>query len=285
MTIAEMLKEGAAFLDERGSPSARLDAEVLLAYVLGVRRVDLYAHPARPLTAGEEATCRALLERRARQEPVAYLLGRKEFYGLTLAVGPDVMVPRPETEVLVERALERARSLGEVGLRVADIGTGSACITVALAHHLAGAQFYAVEVSPEAGRVAQENLRRHGVQDRVVFLQGDLCEPLPEAVDLLLCNPPYTVWETLPTGITAYEPRIALDGGAAGLDIYRRLLPQVPACLRAGGFALFEVGDGQAEAVLALAREPFAGARARTYPDYAGVERVAEIGPYEAGQH
>ena len=282
MTIAEALQQGTVLL--RNSPSARLDAEVLLAHVLGLRRVDLYAHPTRVLTSTEEAAFRELLRRRAAQEPVSYLVGKKEFFGLTLLVDRRVMIPRSETEVLVERALACARALEGEELCIADIGTGSGCIVVALAHALPRARFYATDISPEAGQVAQENFRRHGLEERVTFLEGDLCTVLPERVDLLVSNPPYTLWERLPLGITAYEPRLALDGGPDGLAVYRRLLPQIPAYVRPGGFALLELGDGQAEEVSALAREACPGGLLRTWPDYSGFERVLEIRLGTGGQ-
>lgn len=277
MTVAEALQRGTALLQESGSPTARLDAEVLLAHTLGLRRVDLYTHPARTLTPSEETTFQELLERRAGQEPVSYLVGKKEFFGLTLRVDRRVMIPRPETEVLVERALACARALDQEQLLIADIGTGSGCIVVALAHALPQARFYATDISPEAGEVARENFRQHGLEGRAIFLEGDLCTVLPERVDLLVSNPPYTIWERLPAGITAYEPRLALDGGPDGLAVYRRLLPQIPEYVRPGGFALLELGDGQAGEVLALAQEACPGCLQRIWPDYAGIERVLEI--------
>ncbi len=277
MTVAEALQQGTALLQESGSPTARLDAEVLLAHVLGLRRVDLYMHPARTLMPSEKATFQDLLRRRVAQEPVSYLVGKKEFFGLTLRVDRRVMIPRPETEVLVERALACARALERDQVLIADLGTGSGCIAVALAHALPQARFYATDISPEAGEVARENFRRYGLEERVIFLEGDLCTVLPERVDLLVSNPPYTVWEDLPVGITAYEPRLALDGGPDGLAVYRRLLPQVPEYVRPGGFVLLELGDGQAQEVLVLAQEACPGCPRRTWPDYAGIERVLEI--------
>ena len=278
-TVGEILRLGTRLLQAASSPSARLDAEVLLGHVLGLRRVDLYAYPDRTLTPEEEAAYQTLLERRSRQEPVSYLRQQKEFYGLTFFVDRRVLIPRPETEVLVERTLTRAQEMGRADLVLADIGTGSGCIAVALAWHLPGARLYATDISPEALEVAGENVRRHGLLERVTLLHGDLCAPLPEAVDLLVSNPPYTVWETLPAGITAYEPRVALDGGADGLDIYRRLLPQVPSALKAGGHALLEVGDGQARAVFALVEQVCPQAARWTWPDDSGNERVVEFRP------
>jgi len=277
--VAEVLEQGNALLRDSGSNTARLDAEVLLARALGASRADLYSHPERPLTAEEVERYRSYLARRAQGEPVSYIRGTKEFFGLPFAVDRRVLVPRPETEVLVERALEGARTMNQAGLRIADIGTGSGCIAVALATHLPQARVYATDASAEALELAAQNVGRHGVRDRVLLFQGDLCAPLPEPVDLLVSNPPYTVWQSLPEGITAYEPRLALDGGADGLDIYRRLLPQLPGHLRTGGMAFLEIGDGQEEAVPALAREALPGVPVQTWPDYSGWVRVIGMGP------
>lgn len=279
-TVAEALVQGDNALQDSGSPTARLDAEVLLAQALGLRRVDLYIHPERPLTAAEEQSYRENLARRSRREPVSYIVGRKEFYGLSFMVDRRVLVPRPETEVLIERALAWAHAPDRAGLRIADIGTGSGCIAVALAIQLPHARIDATDISAEALEVASENVRRHGVADRVQLLQGDLCAPLPEQVDLLVSNPPYTVWEALPEGITAYEPRLALDGGAEGLEVYRRLLPQLPAHMQGGAAALLEIGDGQEEAVVALVEEALPGVPVRVWPDGAGWARVVEVGPW-----
>jgi len=279
-TVAIALAQGSEALQDSGSPTARLDAEVLLAHALGRRRVDLYMHPQRPLTVVEESSYRDSLARRSRQEPVSHILGRKEFYGLSFVVDQRVLVPRPETEVLVERALDWARAQDRAGLQIADIGTGSGCIAVALAVQLPQAHLLATDISAEALQVAAENVRRSGVMDRVQLLQGDLCAPLTARVDLLVANPPYTVWETLPEGITAYEPRLALDGGDDGLAIYRRLLPQLSNHLQVGAIALLEIGDGQEEAVVALARAALPGLSVQIWPDETGWLRVVEIGPY-----
>lgn len=280
LTVAAALAQGYKALRDSACPTARLDAEVLLAHALGLRRVDLYIHPERPLTAAQESSYRDGLERRARREPVSYIVGQKEFYGLAFVVDRRVLVPRPETEVLVERALARARAAGGAGLRIADIGTGSGCIAVALALQLPDARLEATDISDAALEVAGENVRRHGVAGRVRLLQGDLCAPLSGPVDLLVSNPPYTVWESLPLGITAHEPRLALDGGGDGLAVYRRLLRELPVYLRPGAAALLEIGDGQEEAVVDLAREALPGTPLRVWPDGMGWARVVECGPW-----
>jgi release factor glutamine methyltransferase len=279
-TVADTLEQGIDVLRVSGSPTARLDAEVLLAHVLGLRRVNLYMYPERPLAAEEEQAYEDSLARRGRREPVSYIVGGKEFYGLSFAVDPRVLVPRPETEVLVERALAWAHAQDRTGLAIADIGTGSGCIAVVLATQLPEARITATDISAESLEVAAENVRRHGVAERVHLLQGDLCAPLLERVDMLVSNPPYTVWGALPEGITAYEPRLALDGGGDGLEIYRRLLPQLPAHLQRGAVALMEIGDGQEEAVVGLAQETLPGLPVRVWPDDSGWARVVEIGPW-----
>lgn len=283
MRLGDALQRGAVFLRHSGSPSARLDAEVLLAHTLRLRRVELYLRLERPLTDPEEREYEALLQRRARREPVSYLVGQKEFFGLTFTVDRRVMIPRPETEILVERALEAAEAWRGRDLHIADIGTGSGCIAIALAVRLPWAGLYGTDLSAEALQVAEENCRQSGVGDRVTLLQGDLCESLPQPVDLLVSNPPYTVWSDLPAGITDYEPRLALDGGAAGLALYRRLVPQLARSVRPGGQVFLEVGEGQAEAVVGLAREHLPGAPTRIWPDYGGLERVVQIGPLGLG--
>jgi release factor glutamine methyltransferase len=279
-TVAAALAQGNEKLQDSGSPTARLDAEVLLAHTLGRRRVDLYTHPERPLTMTEEAAYQDSLARRSRREPVSYIVRRKAFYGLTFVVDQRVLVPRPETEVLVARALAWARAQDRAGLQIADIGTGSGCIAVALATQLPHAQLLATDISAAALQVAAENVRRYGVADQIQLLQGDLCAPLTTKVDLLVANPPYTVWETLPEGITAYEPRLALDGGDDGLVIYRRLLPQLATHLQVGAVALLEIGDGQEEAIVALIRATLPGVPVQVWPDETGWARVVEIGPY-----
>jgi release factor glutamine methyltransferase len=279
-TVAAALAQGHEKLQDSGSPTARLDAEVLLAHTLGRRRVDLYMCPERSLTVAEEASYQESLARRSQREPVSYIVGRKEFYGLSLAVDQRVLVPRPETEVLVERALAWAHAQDQSEIRIVDIGTGSGCIAVALATQLPHAHLLATDLSAEALQVAAENVRRHGVADRVQLIQGDLCTPLTTQVDLLVSNPPYTVWETLPVGITTYEPRLALDGGDDGLTIYRRLLPQLLTHVQVGAAALLEIGDGQEEAVVALTRAALPGVSVQVWLDESGCARVIEIGPY-----
>jgi len=261
----------------------RLAAEVLLAHVLGVSRAYLLAHPERALTDVEWEAFAQLVARSARGEPLFYLIGEREFYGLPFKVTPAVLIPRPETEHLVDAALEWARSRAYrayAPLIFADIGTGSGCIAVALAVYLPNSRGYATDLSPEALAVARENAARHGVAHRLTFLEGDLCAPLPEPVDLLIANLPYVArseWEGLDLAIREYEPILALDGGPDGLDVIRRFLAQAPGFLRPMGAVFLEIGAGQGAAVLDLARRAFPQAVIRLLKDAAGLDRVVAI--------
>ncbi|HEU4327586.1 MAG TPA: peptide chain release factor N(5)-glutamine methyltransferase [Roseiflexaceae bacterium] len=275
MTVARALVWASSTL-AGSSPSARLDAELLLAHTLGWSRARVLAEGRIALDAAQQARFAALVERRAALEPVAYLIGQREFYGLVFEVTPAVLVPRPETELLVERALELARTLPPDAL-IADIGAGSGAIAVALAVHLPQARISAVDLSPEALAVAGRNAARHGVAGRVRLLQGDLLGPLDAPVDLLVSNPPYTVLAEIDEGVRRHEPHLALDGGPDGLDLYRRLLAAAPPLLRPGGAALLEIGATQAEAVSALARLHFPHARVTVEQDLAGRDRVITI--------
>jgi release factor glutamine methyltransferase len=233
------IREAIAWASRRVRASApRLAAEVLLAHVLNVSRAYLLAHPERTLAPDEWEAFARLVARSEQGEPLFYLIGEREFYGMPFKVTPAVLIPRPETEGLVDAALEWARSRAYrtyTPLVFADIGTGSGCIAVALAVYLPNSRGYATDLSPEALEVAQENAARHGVASRLTFLQGDLCAPLPEPVDLLVANLPYVArseWADLDPAIREYEPILALDGGPDGLDLIRRFLAQAPGYLR-----------------------------------------------------
>jgi release factor glutamine methyltransferase len=277
-TIGALLREGARRLAAT-SPTPRLDAELLLAHLLGWGRARLLAEADAPVAEAVAAEYARLLERRAELVPVAYLTGHKEFYGLEFAVDARVLVPRPETELLVEQAIAWAAKHPRP-LAVADIGTGSGAIAVALAKHLPAATVYAVDLSPAALEVARANATRHGVA--VQFFQGDLLASLPRGqIDILISNPPYTLLDAIDPGVRRHEPQLALDGGPDGLDVYRRLLRDAPAYLKSPGMLLLELGAGQDTAVGALARDAFPLARLHVHHDLAGIARVlaVELGP------
>lgn len=253
----EVLHRAAADLRAAGVDAAALEAEWLLAGAWGCDRSSVLRRVREPLPAAVAAAFDALLQRRVAREPLQYILGAWEFWSLELAVGPAVLIPRPETELLVERALAIAPTLAraERPLRLADIGTGSGCIAIALAKHLPQAEVWATDVSAAALAVARANAARHGVAGRIRFREADLCSGLAAGgFDLVVANPPYVTTAELAAlePELAWEPRAALDGGADGLDVYRRLVPMAAATLRPGGWLLLEIGIEQGEALRAL---------------------------------
>ena len=274
-TIGRILKWTEQYFKEKGIESPRLDAEVLLSHILGRERIYLYVHFDEPLEPAELARYREAIKQRVQRVPVAYIIGEKEFMGLTFRVTADTLVPRPDTEILVQAAIERLRARGDAP-RFADIGTGTGAICLSVLHFLPKAQADTVDISPAARAVAEENAAALEVADRVTFHTGDLLAPLAgQCYDAILSNPPY-----IPDGdiaalapeVRLKEPRTALAGGKDGLDFYRRLTADAPALLKDGGFLAVEVGIHQAAPVAALAVPAFS--RTEILKDYAGIERV-----------
>ncbi|MCI0369792.1 MAG: peptide chain release factor N(5)-glutamine methyltransferase, partial [candidate division NC10 bacterium] len=257
----------------------RLDAECLLASLLGRDRLHLYAAAEERMPPPVFEVYRALLGRRRVREPLAYLTGTKEFWSLSFGVTPDVLIPRPETETLVEMALARLNELQAPV--IADIGTGSGAIAVALATALPHSRLYATEISSRALDVARANAARHGVLERITFLHGDLVEPLfcPGVglqCDLMVSNPPYVATEEL-AGLppeVRYEPLEALDGGPDGLDVHRRLISGASTLLKPGGWLALEMTPGQGVALSRLLREQGVFGDIEVTPDLSGRERV-----------
>ena len=265
-------------LRETGVESPRLDAEVLLAHSIGLTRRELYAELDRRPDATVVEVFNSFVARRLQREPVAYITGHKEFYGLELQVDRRVLIPRPETETLVEVALTIARQK-QVSL-LAEIGVGSGAIAIALAVNLPGAEVYAIDNSSDALAVAEENCRLHDVLDSVHLLLGDLLEPLPEPVGLIVANLPYVSRDELKglaPEITEYEPLSALDGGREGLAYIRRLLEEPAPCLKPPGMVCLEIGATQALAVNDLARKAFSEPTVALVRDLAGLDRVVVI--------
>ena len=250
-----------------------LDAHVLLSEVLGVDRAYLLTHPETVLTPEQAQRFAEYVMRCAAGEPVAYLISRRAFYDRDFIVTPDVLIPRPETELLLERALEWT---GARVLNAADIGTGSGAIAVTLAANRPQVTVYAVDISVAALAVARANAERY--QARVTFFEGDLLAPLIERaikLDLIMANLPYIASDELPTlAVTRYEPRLALDGGADGLDLIRRLLAQIPQVANPGALILLEIGAGQGAAALELVQTSLNPAHAELIHDYAGHDRI-----------
>jgi release factor glutamine methyltransferase len=277
-TIRSLLAWMAQDFGALGLDTPRLDAEVLIAHVLGIDRVRLYMDLDRPLSAAELSDVRALVVRRRRREPVAYVVGQREFYRRAFAVSAAVLIPRPDTETLIERALELLPSAAPT--RVLDLCTGSGAIAVTLAAERPLSQVTATDLSPDALAVARGNAERHGVLAQIRLLQGDLFEALPpgERYDLVVANPPYVRAGDL-AGLAPelhHEPVLALTGGDTGFDVLTRLCDEVAGWLSDRGAALFEVGAGQAAQVAEqLARQPGLG-EVRCHRDLGGVERVVE---------
>ena len=283
--VAQALLEAAGRLRASGSRSPRLDAELLLATALGLERTSLLAHPGRELTPVEERRFEGYLKRREAREPVAYIRGRRGFRTLELQVTPAVLIPRPETETLVDVALEALIDVpaceedGTYEPLVLDVGTGSGCIALALAAENPFVRVTAVDVDAAAVDVARRNAALLGLGGRVTVAASDLFADLAPAqrFDLIASNPPYVPaaeYDELEPNVRDYEPRLALHGGDDGLDVYRRLIPEAPGRLRPGGVLAVEVGVGEAAAVRELFAAAGAFAPAEERADLAGISRV-----------
>lgn len=262
-------------LRSAGVDTPQLDAEILLRHALGESREDYWRRLREPIPEEARSAFRGLLERRAAREPVAYITGRKAFYGLELEVDRRVLIPRPETEQVVEAAVTWAKEQGAAS--AADIGTGSGAIALALAAALPRLRVYAVERSSEALEVARQNAHRLGLADRVAFLEGDLTRPLPLPVDLIAANLPYVASgeiDGLPPEIRRYEPLGGLVAGPRGTEVIEALLEEAAERLRPGGALFVEIDASQAEVLAAAARRAFPGARVEVRPDLAGLPRV-----------
>jgi len=279
-TVGRLLTWTTEWLASRGSESPRLDAEVLLAFVRGCQRIALYTAFDVPVNDDERARFRGLVKRRGEGEPVAYLVGSKEFFSLPFGVSPAVLIPRPETEGLVIRVLDICQSAGEK-TRIVDVGTGSGAIAVTLAKRMPLATFVATDISSAALAVARDNATRHGVADRIEFVECDLLDA-PAAVgpwDVIVSNPPYVredEFDALPRDVRLHEPRTALVSGPTGVEVIGRLAAAAAKSLAPGGWLLVEVGPSTAtaaEQVIAahteLVPEP-------TLKDLAGLPRIVQ---------
>jgi release factor glutamine methyltransferase len=277
-TIGKLIRWAAEHLAKYQAGAPRLSGELLLAKVLDCSRVDLYLRFEQPLNPAELAAYKALILRRRAGEPLAYILGRREFYGLDLEVGPGVLVPRPETEHLVEEALKQLSGLPAP--RLLDLCTGSGAVALACLAENPELTAVGVDISPQALDFARANGRRLGLEDRVTWLLGDLWEPLAPAggfFEVITANPPYVrhdEWEGLSPEVRGHEPRLALLGGADGLDPARAIIAGSRAFLRPEGWLFLELGAGQAPAALGLARSMGIFSQVSTVKDLAGIERV-----------
>lgn len=277
-TVRRVLEWTAGYFRRGGIQAARFEAETLLAHALKTERLKLYLQPQRPLSAEERARFRELVQKRRAGTPLAYLLGTVEFLDATLKVNEAVLIPRPETEELVEQILrDLSPDLGCEDFRVLDLGTGSGAIAIAIARQWPGASVLAVDVSLRALMLAHQNARLNGVAERVAFACSDWFSALRGLFHLIVSNPPYIPTErlvTLPGEVRAHEPREALDGGPQGLREIERIVRQAPGFLHPGGRLYLEIGADQAEETRALFEETAAFSRIEILSDLAGKERI-----------
>jgi release factor glutamine methyltransferase len=276
-TVGKIIDWTTAHLRKHGSDTPRLEAEILLAHTRHCPRIQLYVQYNEPLTDDERTVMRDLVRRRAQSEPVAYLVGHREFFGLEFRVTPDVLIPRPETETLVLEAVTLGKQQSQA--RVLDLGTGSGCIAISVAANVPDAVVTATDMHHRALEIARENAARHGLAARLRFLEGDLFAPLPadEQFDIIASNPPYVAdgeMETLPPDVRLHEPAHALRAGPQGLDVITRLIAAASPHLAAGGSLLLEIAPEQAPAVRALLEKTGAFEPSRTIKDPFGKERV-----------
>ncbi|MCD6453379.1 MAG: peptide chain release factor N(5)-glutamine methyltransferase [Dehalococcoidales bacterium] len=276
MMLKQALSEAKGAFIRGNIDDAWLEAELLLRHTLNINRVQLYQRLDRRLTPNEAADFRGLVERRLSGEPTAYITEHREFYGRDFYVNPSVLIPRPETELLVEKALEYTQRYSVA--TIADIGTGSGAIAISLALALPWVKMYATDISAAALEVAWINCQRYGVDGRIDRLVGDMVDALPESVDLILANLPYvTPRELSRTRLADFEPRLALDGGSNGLERITQLCHQVGGRLSPGGALLLEIGQKQAQAVTSLLSGLYPAARIEVTPDLAGIDRLVSL--------
>ena len=257
LTIREIKERTEAFFKKKSVPNAKLDTDILIAHSLGIKRLDIYLDLDRPLTEAQLTDLRSLVKRRASREPLQYIIGNTEFYGLTLKVDPRALIPRHETEELIELIVERLKAPPK---RILDLGTGSGAIALALASRYSGAEVTATDQSEEAITLAKENALALNLSSRVTFIKGNWFEPLDEGArfDLIVSNPPYlteTEMQTAKPEVIDHEPHNALASGQEGLDDLGLLFKSVPRHLAEGGLLALETGIGQADAIKAMALE------------------------------
>ena len=279
-SVREIIQRCHHELEAIGIPDARLEAEVMVMNVMRMPRQDPFAHQEDEATTQHEQDIQGILDRRRTREPLAYILGYREFYGINLLVNPDVMVPRPETETMVEHALFMAlMGMESAQLVIADVGTGTGAIAINLAIHIPAARIYAVDLTDPVLNVASYNIHSHNVADRVTLCQGDLLEPVPEKVDLIVANLPYIPTERIPTlqPEVQWEPRAALNGGGDGLDLVRRMMSQATAKLNEQGIILLELDPEQMPIASEIALQNFPEATVTVEQDLARRDRILVV--------
>jgi release factor glutamine methyltransferase len=280
-TLQKLLNWVTEYLTGKGVDSPRLSAELLLCHAVGLTRIELYTQFDKPVPQRQLDTLHDLVKRAGLHEPVAYLTGRAEFYSVEMDITADCLIPRPETELLVQRAIEFLRTREGVQF-VCDLCTGSGCIAVAICKNFPDARVIATDISAGTLEVAARNVEKHELHERIELLQGDLFEPLVEQLDvtefdLIVCNPPYVSsaeYETLAKNVRDYEPKSALLAGADGLDVYRRLIEKVDQFLKPGSALMLEIGYAQGPAVRQLLEQTGAFAEIRIEKDPHDNDRV-----------
>lgn len=282
MTLSEALWSASHTLSVAGIDNASIEAEILLCHVLGISKTQLYAQSEKSLTSTEISNLQCLMQRRLVREPIAYILKRCEFHGTEFYIDRRVLIPRPETELLVEKAIEFAHHLSPQRnqFTIADIGTGSGAIAISLSLALAQAKTYATDISDSALQVASINCQHYKLNGRLTLLPGNLLEPLPEPVDMVVANLPYIKnceLKTLSPEIIDFEPVIALAGGEDGLDNITSLLAQIPEKIHSEGCLFLEIGQGQDKAVTSLINSYLPEASVELFPDLSGINRVAKV--------
>ncbi len=274
MTLKQALSRARGILADGNIEDARLESELLLRHTLKISQVQLYLDLDRELSLNQEQTFWQLIKRRLDGEPTAYITGHREFYGLDFYVDPSVFIPRPESELLVEKALDLTQN--HPVSTIAEIGTGCGAIAISLALKLPQAKIYATDISAPALKVALVNCQRHGVVNRICLLHGDMLDPLPEPVDLIVANLPYVSELEMPD-LANFEPLLALDGGSDGLEKIHQLCQQVTDKLRPDGCLLLEIGQGRGKEVTTCLRSLFPSAKIEVAPDLSGIDRVVSL--------
>ena len=288
MTIKQALSRAREILVANNIEDPSLESELLLRHALKISQVQLYLGLEHELSPEQDKKFWYLIERRLNHEPTAYITGHRQFYGLDFYVNPSVLIPRPESELLVEKALKLAQN--QAVSTIAEVGTGCGAIAISLALSLPlslplslalslpQAKIYATDISAAALKVALFNCQKHGVVNRICLLEGDMLDPLPEAVDLIVANLPYVRESELPQINTLdFEPSLALNGGSDGLEKIRKLCPRISDKLRPGGCLLLEIGQGQRSAVTTFLRSLFHLAEIEVAPDLSGIDRVVSL--------
>ena len=283
MILREALQSATQTLRKAGIDDASVEAELLLGHILGISKTQLYTEPEKSLTSAETEHLYHFVQRRLDHEPAAYILGHCEFYGIDFCIDCHTFIPRPETELLVEKAVELAQRISQPGKRItiADVGTGCGAIAISLALALPQSKIYATDISASALQVAGMNCQRHAVSSQVELLQGNLLEPLSQPVDMIVANLPYIKsceFRDLSPEVRNFEPTTALAGGEDGLDKIQQILEQMPGKLNYGGCFLLEIGQGQGRVVTSLIKSYFPQASIELISDLGGIERVVKVG-------